>query len=211
MKAATPRAAGQGCNTLSDPMAAGWSPGAEAVKGTMLQAHLTWARDRLRAPGLERLRLLLAPESREYLERPPLATDWVPLDALVEFDRGVAAVVGGAADRVYRALGHHSATLNLQGVYKAFAVEEPHRFFEQQALLHPRFLNFGSVHYERAGLQTGRMRAEGYPRPVPVLCASAVGYFEGVLEMMRVPGPVQCTEVLCQCQGDPSCLFDLSW
>jgi hypothetical protein len=29
--------------------------------------------------------------------------------------------------------------------------------------------------------------------------------------MMRVPGPIQCTEVLCQCLGDSQCLFDLSW
>jgi hypothetical protein len=192
-------------------MAADPNPSAEAVKGTMLQAHLLWAGSRLDAAALERVREQVSAAYRDYLERPPLATDWIPLDALIQYDRAIAAVVGGPPEEVYRALGHHSATTNLQGVYKAFAVEEPHRFFEQQALLHRRFQNFGTAHYERAGLQAGRLRIEGYEHPSLVFCASGRGYFEGVLEMMRVPGPIQCTEVLCQCHGDPQCLYDLSW
>ncbi len=187
------------------------TPSAEAVKGTMLQAHLAWGRARLAAADMERVRQSVDPRFREYIERAPLATDWVPLDALIQFDSALAAVVGGKSDDVYRALGHHSATTNLQGVYKAFAAEEPHRFFEQQVLLHRRFQNFGTAHYERAGLQSGRLRIEGYANPSVVFCASGRGYFEGVLEMMKVPGPVLCTEVLCQCLGDPSCMFDLSW
>jgi len=192
-------------------MAADRSPNAEAVKGTMLHAHLLWARERLDPAGLERVRDQVSTAYRDYVERPPLATDWVPLEALLQYDVAIAAVAGGVPDEVYRALGRHSATTNLRGVYKAFAAEEPHRFFEQQALLHRRFQNFGTAHYERAGLQAGRLRIEGYEHPSPVFCASGRGYFEGVLEMMRVPGPIQCTEVLCQCQGDPQCLFDLSW
>ena len=192
-------------------MAAESQPVAEAVKGTMLQAHLAWAQEQLDAPSLAKLRSLLAAGVRELVDRPPLATDWVPLNILLDVDRGIAAVAGGRPDDVYKSLGHHSAVTNLQGVYKAFAREEPHRFFEQQALLHRRFQNFGTAFYERAGLQSGRLRIEGYDKPSPVFCASGKGYFEGVLEMMKVPGPIQCTEVLCQCSGDPSCLFDLSW
>jgi hypothetical protein len=192
-------------------MAADSEPSAEAVKGTMLQAHLAWARERFDAAGLEKLNALLPPAARGMLERPPLATDWVPLKTLLEVDRGIATVAGGRPEETFRALGHHSAVTNLQGVYKAFAREEPHRFFEQQALLHRRFQNFGTAHYERAGLQSGRLRIEGYANPAPAFCASGKGYFEGVLEMMKVPGPIVCTEVLCQCAGDPSCLFDLSW
>jgi hypothetical protein len=192
-------------------MATDSQPGAEAIKGTMLQAHLSWARERFDVAGLAKLRSLLQPGVRELVDRPPLATDWVPLDVLLDVDRAIAAVAGGRPEEVYRGLGRHSAVTNLQGAYKAFAREEPHRFFEQQALLHRRFQNFGAAFYERAGLQSGRMRIDGYAKPTLVFCASGRGYFEGVLEMMKVPGPVQCTEVLCQCSGDPSCLFDLSW
>ena len=192
-------------------MATDPTPRAEAVKGTMLQAHLAWARERFDRAATERLRAAVDPRHRDYVDRPPLATDWVPLEALLNVDVAIATVAGGSAEEVYRALGHHSATMNLRGVYKAFAVEEPHKFFEQQAMLHRRFQNFGAAFYERGGLQSGRLRIDGYDHPSPVFCASGRGYFEGTLEMMKVPGPIQCTEVLCQCSGDPSCLFDLSW
>src|SRR5262245_42220161 len=188
-------------------MAPDVSPTSEAIKGTMLQARVAWVREHLDHAAQERLRAALQPPDRSYLDRPPLATDWIPLDRLLSLDIAIATVAGGPAEDVYRALGHHSATMNLRGVYKAFAVEEPHRFFEQQALLHRRFQNFGTAQYERGGLQSGRLRIEGYAHPTPVFCASGRGYFEGALEMMRVPGPIQCSEVLCQCSGDPSCLF----
>ena len=186
-------------------------PQAEAVKGTMLQAHLAWARERLDLRGLERLTAEVDGECAGLIERPPLATDWIPLRCLVAMDKAIATVVGDHPADVYRALGHHSAVVNLQGVYKAYIKDEPHRFFEQQANLHRRFQNFGSAHYERSGMQTGQMRIEGYEHPSPVFCASGRGYFEGALEMMKVPGPIQCLEVLCQCGGDPQCLYDLSW
>jgi predicted hydrocarbon binding protein len=192
-------------------MAADSSPSAEAIKGTMLQARIAWVRERFDHAALERLRGGVDPRYRGLIDRPPLATDWIPLEGLLSIDVAIASVAGGTAEEVHRALGHYSATMNLGGVYKAFAVEEPHRFFEQQALLHRRFQNFGTAHYERGGLQSGRMRIEGYAHPSPVFCASGRGYFEGALEMMKVPGPIRCTEVLCQCAGDPSCLFDLSW
>ena len=55
------------------------------------------------------------------------------------------------------------------------------------------------------------MRHEGYEEYSPVYCASALGYFEGALRLMKVPGPVHVFEVSCQCAGDPACVFDLSW
>ncbi len=192
-------------------MAARGEPQAEAVKGTMLQAHLAWAHGNLAPRALEAAGGELDGECARYLAAPPLATDWVPLRCLVAIDKAIAMAAGGNPAETYRALGHHSAVTNLQGVYKAFAREEPHRFFEQQAMLHRRFQNFGSAHYERGGLQAGRLRIEGYDHPSPVFCASGRGYFEGALEMMKVPGPIQCLEVLCQCTGDPQCLYDLSW
>lgn len=63
--------------------------GGEAVKGTMMHAHLAWARERLDAAGWERPRVSLEPEHRVYLERATLATDWVPFDALVRIDVAV--------------------------------------------------------------------------------------------------------------------------
>jgi uncharacterized protein (TIGR02265 family) len=176
----------------------------------MIQAHLAWAKDRLGDP-LPRLAPLLSGELARILERGVLATDWFLLSHLVATDRAIATAAGGAADEVFRELGRQSAVRNLGGVYKTFLADEPHRFFEQMAVLHARFQNFGRSRYQKTSPRSGRIRAEDYPEYSPVFCASGTGYYEGALKMMRVPGPLQVTESSCQCAGDPACVFELAW
>ena len=180
-----------------------------AVKGTMLLAHLGWARERLGEPA-PRLQAHVSAPTASALSRGVLATDWVSLRTLIEIDRAIALELGGRPEDTYRELGRHSAVQNLAGVYKQFLVEEPHRFFEQMTLLHGRFQNFGRSSYERAEERSGRIRAEGYEERSPVYCSSAVGYYSGALEMMKVPEP-HVAEVRCQCAGDEVCLFEVSW
>jgi uncharacterized protein (TIGR02265 family) len=145
------------------------------------------------------------------LQRPLLATDWIPFARLIEIDRAIAAAAGGSAESAFRSLGHHSAVLNLRGAYKMFLSDEPHRFFEQCALLHRRFQNFGSARYQRTGLQSGRLIMEGFDEYSPAFCAGGLGYYEGAVEMMGAPGPIEVAEGLCQCKGDPACVFDICW
>jgi predicted hydrocarbon binding protein len=182
-----------------------------AVKGTMLQAHLVWAEEKLGAGYLEKLRGLLDPEAFAYVNRSVLATDWIPFWALIQVDRAIAKAVGGDSDKSFFDLGRHSATINLKGAYKNFVAGEPHRFFEQMALLHGRFQNFGKSAYENAGPSVGRIRIEGYTEYSPVFCASGRGYYEGALHMMNAPGPISSVETSCQCAGDAVCLYELRW
>jgi hypothetical protein len=181
-----------------------------AVKGTMLQAHLTWADGKLQG-ARPRLEPLVQEECARLISHAVLATDWIPFRCLVAIDRAIAAAVGGTAKNVFRDLGRHSATLNLAGAYKGFIDEEPHRFFQQMAVLHRRFQNFGQSSYEKRGPRSGSIRLEGYGEYSPVFCESGVGYYEGALEMMKVPGPIYCAEPSCQCAGEPACVFELSW
>lgn len=183
---------------------------AARVKGTMVSAHLDWGRQR--APDLDaRLASALGPEERRLVETPILATDWVPLRALVAIDRAIAAAAGGDPEAAWRAMGRHSALVNLSGAYKGFAADEPHKFFERQARLHGRFQDFGRAGYERVGERAGRIRLEDYAEYSPVYCASAGGFYCGALETMHVPGPIRAVESACTCAGDTACVFDLSW
>jgi len=184
--------------------------GSAAVKGTMLTSHLEWVRDRL--PGTsEALRPHLPPEILSVVTGTILATDWYPLATIVAIDKAIARAVGGDPHAVYRELGRHSALINLSGAYKTYVRDEPHRFFEAQARLHDRFLSFGRETYVPGPAENGVIRLSDYPEYSPVFCRSAAGYYEGALEMMRVPGPIRVTESACQCTGHSSCVFDLSW
>jgi hypothetical protein len=185
--------------------------GGAAVKGTMLQAHMAWAADRLGPAWKARLQPHLDAFGTARVDRDVLATEWIPLALLVQIDRAIARETGGVPERVFGELGRHSATINLGGVYKAFVPDEPHTFFEQMAFLHDRFLNFGRCAYGRSGPRAGRIRMEDYPEYSPVFCASAMGYYEGALLTMRVPGPVVVKEASCQCAGDEACAFEMAW
>lgn len=180
-----------------------------AVKGTMLEAHLGWARERL--GDLDALTPHLAASEAALVARPLLAVDWYLLSTMVAIDKAIAGAVGGDPERVYRELGHNSAVINLAGAYKAFITDEPHRFFASQARLHARFLNFGQEVYSPGPAHDGQIRLTGYPEYSPVFCCSAAGYYEGALEMMKVPGPVRVQETACQCAGDDACVFALAW
>ncbi len=176
----------------------------------MVEAHLAWAASKL-GDVAKALAPHLTPHSATVVASKVLATDWIPLYCLVAIDRAIAAAVGRPPEAVFRELGRHSAERNLGGVYKGFVAEEPHHFFEQAALLHRRFCNFGKSGYLKTGERSGRIRLEEYEEFSPVFCLSGLGYYESALELMRVPGPVQVEESACQCAGDPACLYDLSW
>ncbi len=185
--------------------------GAGNVKGTMLRAHLVWTEGTLGDP-VRVLEPHLAPDLLEQrLRRPVLSVDWVPFAEVMAVDRAIARAAGGRPESTWRLLGRHSATTNLAGAYRGLVLPEPHRFFRQSTVLHRRFQDFGTSAWTELGPTHGRMAMTGYPEFSPIFCASAIGYFYGVLAVLLVGEKTRVTEVSCQCAGEPSCVFDLSW
>jgi predicted hydrocarbon binding protein len=130
----------------------------------------------------------------------------------VRIDRAIAEVVAGESlEETLRQMGRHSAVVNLGGVYKIFVKDEPHRFFKRMTTLHGRFQSFGEPAYEEITEKSGRIQIEGCNEYSKIYCWSALGYYQGALEMMKVPGPIKAVEASCQCEGDPNCVFDLHW
>jgi predicted hydrocarbon binding protein len=181
-----------------------------AVKGTMLLAHLEWARERF-GDLYGTLVADLGGEAARLVSRGVLATEWVPLAVLVEIDKVIAARAGGDPWETFLELGRHSGRKNLSGVYKTFVSAEPHRFFEKSTLLHDRFQSFGTAVYKRTGERSGRMTMADYRVHAPSFCAAGRGYFEEALRVMQAPGPIVVSEVSCLCRGDAACVYEMSW
>ena len=185
--------------------------GKAAVKGTMLQSRVSWINRNI-AGGIGEIEPYLEFGDRALLTRSFIpATEWVPFQHLIRIDRAIAAAAGGPPERVYQDLGRHSASLNLGGAYRLFTTEEPHRFFENMALLHNRFQNFGRSMYGRVSRFSGRIELQDYFEYSPVFCTSALGYYEEALRIMNAAGPIIVTETLCQCAGDTMCQYELKW
>jgi len=175
----------------------------------ILTAHVDWCAKNLGEVARRRLEALVPPEAARYLRGP--AERWCPLGVIVAVDRAIAQASGQPAERVYHELGRHSAVFHWTAPYRAFEGHAPHEFFEKTTLWHDVFQNFGTASYERVGLHAGHFTIEASDEYSPVFCASALGYFEGALQMMGAPGPFDGEETLCQCHGDPACVFVLHW
>lgn len=180
------------------------------MKGGIFRSHMQWVRDHRSADELARLLDALEPEARRALGGAILATSWMPFAWLIELDRTIAKLFGGGRDDTLRELGRYSATINLSTTYKMLNRKANHEFFRNSALLHAQFQDFGAVTYEQTGETAGRMVHTKYNAYSPVFCASALGYYEGCVASHGGKSP-SVVETECQCYGDASCTFDISW
>ncbi len=180
------------------------------VKGTMLRAHLRWFERQAVEDGLARLAAAAPAALAGDLRQAFIPTAWYPFRALIGFDRAIAALVGGPAERVARELGRFSAEQNLTSFYRAFQRGDPHAFFRQEALLHDRFLDFGQAVYAPHGDGAGALKVFGYPCFARLFCLSAEGYYQRAAEMMGGRS-VLVQEVTCQCFGEAACEFSVRW
>jgi hypothetical protein len=179
------------------------------LKGGIFRSHLQWVRDHRPPEDFQKLMDALSPEVKKALSGTILATSWFPFAYLIELDREIARLFGAGKD-LYRELGRYSATINLSTTYKLLDRKANHEFFRNSALLHTQFQDFGNVQYEQTGENSGRMVHTNYNSMSPQYCASALGYYEGCVESHGGRSP-NVVEVECQCYGDASCTFDISW
>jgi len=181
------------------------------VRADILLAHLSWAEKRW--PDLAPvLRPRLDAETMALVEKPPSGPEAMVLFSdLVRIDRALAAAAGGDPEPIFHALGAHSAERNLAGLYESYEAGEVHAFFQSMSVVHRAFQDFGKSTYEMLGERSGRVSIARYHEFSPVFCSSGRGYYEEALRLMKVPGPIQVSEVACHCAGDDVCVFELSW
>jgi hypothetical protein len=139
-----------------------------------------------------------------------LPVNWFPFADLIEVDRAIVNVFGGADPAVLREVGAYSARSNLTGVFKAFRANSIHDFFDNGARLHKKFQDFGEAAYVMTSRTSGEMIHSGYRSYSPLFCQSALGYYRESLVLHGAASP-QVDETTCQCRGDRSCTFALRW
>jgi len=181
------------------------------LKGGMFRSHLQWVRDNRSEKDLERLWDELDPEVTKGLRASILATSWYPFRWLINLDGTIAKLFSESRDlSLVVELGRYSALINLSTAYKALDRDTNHEFFRNSALLHRQFQDFGTASYVRTGDASGNLVHTGYPCFSPVFCASALGYYEACL-LSHNATTAKVEEIECQCYGDPSCTFALTW
>lgn len=202
-KAPTPSPRLEGKEVLIGP-----DPSIAKVKGVMFGARRQFLLDVLGQEGFTAFIETLSPRTRGYV-RTPLASSWCEFESLIELDRAIHNELKAKYPNVLALIGAASAELGIGRIYKSLDSEELVHFLENNAQFHDQYQKFGSVHFEKmpAG---ARMIYSSYPCYSPVFCASAVGYFmESILRHGGTDPKVM--ETKCQCHGDKTCTFDMTW
>jgi predicted hydrocarbon binding protein len=183
------------------------SPG--HVKGSMIRAHVQWAREQF---GDERLSQLLAslPEAIASEVNAALASTWCSFESVVRLDREIARTARRDENTVMRELGRHSAELNLSTVYRAFRRDDIHEFFRRSTTLHRQFQDFCDSEYVQTAPTRGEVRLRAATCFSPIYCASAAGYYEQVIRLHGGGDPI-VTETTCRCAGDDVCTYVMAW
>jgi hypothetical protein len=176
--------------------------GHATVKGTMLKAHLDWAKERL--PDMTLLLPHLDGTTTPLVRGYVLSTQWIPFKSLIAIDRAIATVMGGDPEAIWLELGRFSAHQNLDGVYKTFI--STGRTFSRRARLHERFQNFGMP------LRDGRAERTHDARELPVFSGGLpLGKNTEEASASCNSWPISVTVVASPSNGDVHTVFDFRW
>lgn len=186
----------------------GPDPAIAKVKGVMFGARKAFLVDALGEEGFAAFLGKLKPRTRGYVKM-PLASSWCEFESLIELDRAIHNELKAKHPNVLALIGAASAELGIGKLYRSLDSVELERFLADNAMFHDQYQKFGTVQFEKTPAG-GRMIYAGYPCYSPVYCASAVGFFmESILRHGGTDPRV--TEPKCQCHGDKTCTFEMTW
>ncbi len=175
------------------------------MSGSIVRAHIDWVRD-----YRDRDEVISFFEALPQVMRNVLAASWYPFDAAMEVDRLIMNRFGNGDPRFLEELGAYSARQALTGVDRFMQPFGIHEFFHRAASLHRRLHDLGTdVYFERAP-SAGRFVHIGYCSVNPLYCSTSIGFYR---ECIRLHGAadVMVRESTCQCAGNNSCTYELSW
>lgn len=202
-KVSTPPPKLEGKEVLTGP-----DPSIAKVKGVMFGGRRQFLLDVLGQEGFAAFLEKLSPRTRTYV-RTPLASAWCEFESLIELDRAIHNELKARHPDALALIGAASAALGIGRIYKSLDSEELVQFLETNAQFHDQYQKFGTVRFEKTPAGA-RMIYASYPVYSPVFCASAVGYFmESILRHGGTDPRV--TETKCQCHGDRTCTFEMTW
>jgi hypothetical protein len=175
------------------------------VKGWVLRRHIDWVRDHC-----DRDEVIAFFEALPRPLRNLVVTSWYGFKEAIEVDRMILNRFGDGDLRFLEHLGAYSARQSLNGGYSVLQRSGVHEFFRRSALLHAELQDFGTSTYLALEPTEGQMKHAEYSSYSPLQCSSALGFYRECIRL-HGGGDVDVWESHCQCHGDETCTFEMSW
>jgi predicted hydrocarbon binding protein len=186
----------------------GPDPALAKVKGVMFGGRKQFLIETLGDEGFTAFLEKLTPRTRGYVKT-PLASSWCEFESLIELDKAIHNELKSKYPNVLALIGAASAELGIGRIYRSLDSESLVQFLENNAQFHDQYQKFGAVRFEKTA-NGARMIYSNYGCYSPVFCASAFGYFQESILRHGGSDPV-VNETKCQCHGDRTCTFEMSW
>ncbi len=179
------------------------------MHGRVVVAHLDWGRQRLGQVAWARLHEGLPSALARWLDAGIDPHAWYPFADCVALDRAIAAALPEPPRQSWRAMGRHSASMNLL-MDGAPHIADPHEVLRRDTMLQGNWVDFGHARYQPLGPNGGRIDLVEWSCYADAFCVSAEGFFERAIGIYGAAGP-RVTQSACLCRGDETCRFEIEW
>jgi len=185
------------------------APPAPHLRGPIFLARFEYVR-REHGPAMVEAVMRALDEADRCVLRGLDRREWYPFGTLVRLDRAIAGLTAPGDDAIYERIGRASARHRTEWLGPHARFHSIHGFLSRLADQHPRLHSFGEAAYERRGFGEGTLTLSKYPEHDAAFCRASLGYLRGAVEMLGA-APATVEERSCQCRGQPSCQFWISW
>jgi hypothetical protein len=183
------------------------------IKGILLNAWMTFLKDRYGAQAISQGLNQLDEEDRFLLSSPFLASSWYPYSTLHSFRKLTQPLTTPADQNLSREIGSYLAEYVFTGVYKSLLDKEPLKQVEKFSWIRTFFFQ------ETRTLETEiisdnrclvRYRYEKGATPTRAICESLSGFWSKTLELSGA-AKVRSTHPKCVAKGAACCEFIFEW
>jgi hypothetical protein len=183
------------------------------IKGILLNAWMTFLKDRYSAQAVSEALNQLSDEDRVPFSSPFLASSWYPYSTLFALRKLTKPLVTDADPKLSLEIGRYLAEYVFTGVYKSLLEKDPIKQVEKFAWIRQFFFQ------ETRTLETEiiselsclvRYRYEQGAKPTRAICESLGGFWSKTLELAGA-AQTRFTHPKCVAQGASCCEFIFEW
>ncbi len=181
------------------------------VKGSALVARVNFLRDQCTPEQQGQVKALLSEELNQLLELGAFASQWYPLQYLVDISRALDQVKGRGDGALILEMGRQSAHEAVRGIYKIFfKFGSPEFVIQRAAQVWSRYYDSGQLQVDV--LEKGRVQValSDFDTPIHEHCLAVSGWIRGMLEASGGKN-VDTKIVQCRKQGARVCSFEARW
>ncbi len=161
--------------------------------------------------AIEKVAAKLNEADRMVFSKTMSASFWESEKSFIAMLCAIEEIFGGKDFKKCEEIGYYSASQAVPSFYKKFIPSWSLEFVIKRtpvfwSLIH----NHGSLEVAMDGKQSCVGHLFGYQTPHKSFCHYLIGYFKGVLELLKVEKAI-VKEIKCLCEGDPYCEFAATW